>query len=515
MQDLALLLFGVGLSVLSQPNEWFPEGWGILGLVSLVPVFWFTARRSPGFSALGGVFWAVLFTLISQFWLVSFHPLAFPLVLLFQAPWYAGAFFVSSLLWRKLPWGALWFQALLWTVMEFLRIQGFFSFPYGSIASSFWALPLAWQSADLVGTSGITFLLAWSSAWIAALLSKVLVWQKARRDLAIGLGFWTLNLGYGAIKLAEAESGPLWKPALIQQSQDPWKGGAAAYEAAYERLESLSKQALAATPDVVIWSETAFVPSVEFHTRYHENPASLRLVRRLEEFLNSSSTPFLIGNDHREKSDNGELLDYNAVLSWNGGWTGRYEKNRLVPFTESFPYRDQFPWVYQWLKDADTHFWEAGRGRPLLMAGEVPVGTPICYEDTFADGARAFSLAGARALVNVTNDSWALGTASRMQHLSLAVFRAVETRMPLVRAGNDGATVAVSARGVVLNRLPVGPPGVLTAEVSLGSGQPTLYTLTGDWLPWVALALLIAGLSLSLTRPNNYRTITTGSSKCH
>jgi len=233
---------------------------------------------------------------------------------------------------------------------------------------------------------------------------------------------------------------------------------------------------------------------VAFHTRYHENPDSLRLVRRLETFLSSQSTPFLVGNDHREKAADGTLRDYNSVLAWDNGWKGRYEKNRLVPFTESFPYKDQLPWVYRWLLDADTHFWEPGRGRSVLTVGGVAVGTLICFEDAFPEGARAFALAGARALVNPTNDSWASGVASRNQHLSLAVFRSVETRLPLVQAGNDGPTATISSRGEVLARLPVGPPGVLQAEVHLGSARQTVYTQGGDVIPWVCLVVLLGCL---------------------
>ncbi len=367
--DFLVLALGSLLPSLALPNELVPDGWGFLGPLALVPVFWFTARRPAGLAALGGALWIILVTLASQSWLLAFHPLAFPLVLAFQIPWYAGVFCLSSLLWRRFPRSGLWLQAALWTVFEFLRIQGFFSYPYGALATAFWAWPVTFQSADLVGTSGLTFLLAWVSAWLALLATQTVPWRGLRVDLAAGLGLWALNLGYGAWRLSGPDAGPVWRPALVQQAQDPWKGGAAAYEAGFDRLEALSRQALASRPDAVVWSETAFVPSVDYHTRYHDNPDSLRLVRRLEAFLAGTPVPFLLGNDHREKAEDGTIRDYNAVLAWDGGWKGRYEKNRLVPFTESFPFRDQFPWVYQWLLDADTHFWEPGRGRTLLTVG--------------------------------------------------------------------------------------------------------------------------------------------------
>ncbi len=484
--------------MLALPNEWVPRGWGFLGPAALVPVFWFTSRHGPLLSLIGAAVWISLVTGLAQAWLLAFHPLAFPLALLFQIPWYAALFAASSLLWR-LPGGA-WLQALLWTVFEYLRIQGFFAFPYGSIASAFWEWPIAFQSADVVGMSGLVLLLSWTSAWLAGLLatdrSAVDV-----RGLAAGLMLWAADLGYGAWCLSRPETGSVWRPALVQPSQDPWAGGPAAYESGFETLTALSRKALTGdrAPDAVVWPETAFVPSVEYHTRYHDNPESLRLVRRLETFLASSSVPFLVGNDHREKAVDGTISDFNAVLAWDEGWKGRYEKNRLVPFTESFPYKNLLPWVYRWLQDSDTHFWEPGVGHRVLLIGGVTVGTPVCFEDAFPDGARAFAQHGAQVLVNMTNDAWAPGVASRMQHLSLAVFRSVETRRPLVRAADDGATAAVSLRGELKALLPVGPPGVLNVEVRLGSGT-TLYVAWGDWFAWTAAAFLAVWVGWNLTR---------------
>jgi apolipoprotein N-acyltransferase len=484
--------------VLALPSEWIPGGWGWLGPVALVPVFWFTARQGPWWSLVGGVAWITLVTGLAQSWLLSFHPLAFPLTLLFQIPWYAAVFAASSLLWR-LP-GGTWLQALLWTAFEYLRIQGFFAFPYGAVASAFWAWPVAFQTADLVGTSGLTLLLVWTSAWVADTLSRIPAGKPpAWAGLAVGAVLWAADLGYGLWCLSRPDTGTAWRPALVQPSQDPWAGGPAAYEAGFETLASLSRQALSLDPkpDAVIWPETAFVPSVEYHTKYRDNPDSVRLVKRLETFLESSSVPFVLGNDHREKTFDGSEADFNAVLAWDHGWKGRYEKNRLVPFTESFPYKKSLPWVYRMLQQADTHFWEPGTQHNTLTVGGVVVGTPICFEDAFPDGARGFAQNGAQVLVNLTNDAWAPGVASRMQHLSLAVFRSVEARLPLVRAADDGATVAVSSRGELLAQLPVGPAGVLPASVKLGTGL-SLYTQTGDWFAWTvsALVLVWAGWNL-------------------
>ena len=74
-----------------------------------------------------------------------------------------------------------------------------------------------------------------------------------------------------------------------------------------------------------------------------------------------------------------------------------------------------------------------------LTGDKAKIAPLICFEDTIGDLARQFVLAGANLLVNVTNDGWFLRTSGSRQHLANAVFRCVETRLPMVRAANTGA----------------------------------------------------------------------------
>jgi apolipoprotein N-acyltransferase len=50
-------------------------------------------------------------------------------------------------------------------------------------------------------------------------------------------------------------------------------------------------------------------------------------------------------------------------------------------------------------------------------------------------------------LVNVTNDAWFTGTAEPELHARLAVMRAIELRLDLVRAVNRGVASWVDATG--------------------------------------------------------------------
>ena len=61
----------------------------------------------------------------------------------------------------------------------------------------------------------------------------------------------------------------------------------------------------------------------------------------------------------------------------------------------------------------------------MFEVGGVKFSTPICFEDVFGYISRRFVREGAEVIVNMTNDSWSGSVAAQMQHLGMAVFRAV------------------------------------------------------------------------------------------
>ena len=101
---------------------------------------------------------------------------------------------------------------------------------------------------------------------------------------------------------------------------------------------------------------------------------------------------------------------------------------KLYDFTEHFPYRKLFPWVYDLLVATDTHFWAQGTERTVFEINGLKFSTPICFEDTFGYLSRDFVNAGAGAIVNLTNDAWAHSEPCQWQHMSMAIFRTVENR---------------------------------------------------------------------------------------
>jgi apolipoprotein N-acyltransferase len=128
----------------------------------------------------------------------------------------------------------------------------------------------------------------------------------------------------------------------------------------------------------------------------------------------------------------------------------------------------------------------------FLEKPAVRIGALVCFEDSLARETRALVREGAQVLVNLTNDSWFGTSAGASQHLANAKFRAVETRLPLVRCANTGHTCAVDSLGRVEQRLAPFTEGVDTLTVQVPE-RPTQtpYTRFGDlWIVACGLSAL-------------------------
>jgi apolipoprotein N-acyltransferase len=362
------------------------------------------------------------------------------------------------------------------------------------------------------------------SAWIAGGIKKgsegpLREWFSgfpdfARKHAFSGI-FWIVSLlaviVFGLVSPLDYSKDPVVKVALVQPNSDPWLGGIDSYRRDFNTLTRLSDQALKANSgiDMVVWPETAFIPRIYWHYRYRRDQDSYELVSQLLDYLNKAPVPYVLGNDDAVmgRTWEGKLdrVDYNAVFVFRPGQNvippnpDRYRKMKLVPFTEYFPYQKIFPQIYQLLVNYDTHFWEEGHDPVVFSVAGLKFSTPICFEDTFGYISREFVNNGARAIINLTNDAWAKSLPCQYQHLSMAVFRTVENRVPLVRSTASGQTCIVDPNGKILAMATPQTETYLVGTIPVlpGTGR-TLYDVWGDlWgiLFAVSAALvLVAGL---------------------
>ena len=533
--NAALLFSGIVLFMLPQPNFIRAEGFPLFAYIAFVPVFILTRRLSWKSVWLYGMLYGIGCYVTFTSWLATFHPRGITVIsclygiqLMIVFPLLKAAWVLCG----KRVWFAQW---IVWCAYEYLKTKGFAGFNYGVTAYSHWRLTHLIQITNIVGVWGLSALIDFTSMWIADCIYPLFdcgkkacaeksvaemhpVLQKLREKMrirrvsaCIWCAAFAFSLIYGIASVKDWSGCPSKKIILVQTNTDPWLGGTAAYRHDLTTLERLTDEALKAHPDaeLVVWPETAFVPRIRWHYRYRTDRARFELVDELLHYIDSKNIPFVIGNDDtvRGYTRTGGLgeVSYNAVLFFEPKKNvippepQLYHKMHLVPFTEYFPFEKLFPTIYTLLLNGDTHMWTPGDEAVVFSAGELRFGTPICFEDTFGYIGRRYVNNGANALVNLSNDAWSKSLACQYQHLSMAVFRSAENRIPSVRATASGQTCLIDPNGTVLSMLEPFTEGYLAVDIPvLTNRAKTVYTVLGDYVGILFAAasslLLILGL---------------------
>ncbi|WP_301335931.1 nitrilase-related carbon-nitrogen hydrolase, partial [Thermus scotoductus] len=237
-----------------------------------------------------------------------------------------------------------------WVALEWLTEQGDLAFPWGFLGYS------------LVEAPG-RVLAAWGGVYLLSLLALLVAWGLRERR------YWIL-LPWGVLWLLPLppEAGPE-RALLVQGNVNPLakvQGGLD--QEVYLRL---TREGLAQYPEarLVVWPETAV-------WQIPEEAKRLLQGRFLLTGLN------LYGPNR-------------AVLYQEGRVLGHYDKVRLVPFGERFPFRETLGGVYGFFFRAFGLGELADRmpGDRLIPLG--PYGAMICYESVFPSVARTLAREGA------------------------------------------------------------------------------------------------------------------------
>jgi apolipoprotein N-acyltransferase len=119
------------------------------------------------------------------------------------------------------------------------------------------------------------------------------------------------------------------------------------------------------------------------------------------------------------------------------------------------------------------------------------IGVLICWENLFTDLSARLAREGATAFVLLTNDSDFKGDGEPSQHAVAGVLRAVEYARPVLVASTTGPSMAVDARGRVLEALGPGDRWMV-ASVNT-SGESTVYACCGLLWLWPVGIVAAAG----------------------
>ena len=370
----------------------------------------------------------------------------------------------------------------LWVALEYVRANLLTGFPWCLLGHTQYTNLEAIQIADLVGAYGTSFVIVLSGALIYGLLLE----QNPGRwklEAPVVLLTLALTLGYGFYRMSDSRpaQGSI-RVAIAQGNIDQSiKWNPAYQEKTLQIYKTLTLQSQPFGPDLVVWPETA-VP-LFFQDGEPLSRSVLRTAREAGAHVIFGSPAY-----RREK---GSVSFFNRayLASPNAEITGSYDKVHLVPFGEYVPMKRFLPFV-QRLVVAAGDFLPGDKVAPLEFP-KAAAGILICFESIFPELGRAMTQNGATLLVNLTNDAWYGMSSAPFQHFSMAVFRAVENRRPVVRAANTGISAFILPSGKIVEQSDLFTQALLTQEIPLAEYGLTLYTRYGDFFA-IALSLISA-----------------------
>jgi apolipoprotein N-acyltransferase len=502
------------------------------------------SRLSPSRAALCAAAGTLPYWAYTQRWVFDITSAGYGPMLVLQAFWTWLFVWLSMRVFKSRAGGATGLALmvpLVWTGVEFVRAEvAFTGYSWGMLGYPL--IDARWLAAPgaALGISCVSFLACVPAGAIAEGIARR-PGYRVRGLVTLGLAvlaFVVSALGVLRVEPVSTITVGVVQTNLPQDNKLDWTLGQARND--MERYLELTARAAGAerTPDVIVWPETMvpggtlspqalgalrrekIVREYEVNGRKEEMPSTW-FADQLLSAQQSLGVPMLVGAEgtdgFRVEPTQGRgvrfMWDdrYNSVFQIDQGALSatRYDKKRLTPFGEFFPYIRHWPWLQDVMLQVGARGMKfnlsEGTAREVFQLrssgsrNPVRVVTPICFEVTdsgymrglvYEDGRRR-----ADVVISPTNDGWfGVSNAGREHNMLIARWRCVELGTPMVRAANTGVSAFIDETGRVVSRGVAGDSsghnvdGVLVDMVRFAPGAPaTLYGRIGNIFGWTCL----------------------------
>jgi len=424
--------------------------------VCLVPLGFSLYKTSPGKGFAGGLIYGFCFWLFAVWWI------KIQLIGMIGLPaWQAWGWTMIFAAFHALPYAIFGYLAgkfrlmesytgAAWAAASLVVIRTWYPhvFP-GSEAHNLYAWPLFIQVLDLGGAPLLLFFIYFVNFQIAYALTA----RRNRRSPApalvgVALAFLIL-VGYGGYRLhslhREMKTKQSGRDISIVFVQPNVPVNQAYQDVPPEDRDNDMKTALAFSGEVAQRHAGAgLVVLPEIPSSYSCREEASRDVPPL---ARKSANAFLLPCMSMI-GDSGEAY-YNSVIfvDRHGAVGKEYRKLILVPFGEYLPMERQFPFLRR-IFPGVMPFAAGNHGEVVYEFEEgIRLIPSLCYEAIFTDHTRRFVERGGNVLVNMVDDAWFGKSPASVIHMSLALFRSVEYRIPLVRVTNAGVGIFVEPTG--------------------------------------------------------------------
>lgn len=355
-------------------------------------------------------------------------------------------------------------------------------FAWGRLAHSQASGPaLEWVA--WIGTSGLSFLLAWWAALVVVLLTDRRLSSISVATVAVaGLTFLAVWPGY------PATVSDTIRVAAVQGNTD------AALFSSASRGDNLmdhwrvTQDLYGEEVDVVIWPENAS----DLDPLRHSEAATI-----LDEVVTEMDAPLVVGTITASGDET-----FNSVLLWDvpdnpgvGYAYDQYDKIHPVPFAEYLPARDFFYPLAPDLFDMVPRDYSFGERDTVFEVAGHTAGVAICYD--IVDDAIFWRMMGegADVIFAPTNNADFGRTDQSEQQLDIAKIRAVETGRSVVNVSTVGTSAIILPDGTEIVRLPTFTEGTMVETIPTTS-HTTPATHLGRTLEWGVIAVGFLSLAM-------------------
>ena len=156
-----------------------------------------------------------------------------------------------------------------------------------------------------------------------------------------------------------------------------------------------------------------------------------------------------------------------------------YNKRHLVPFGEYTPLENIFGIVGDMLQIPMSNISHGASIQGKMYHNDISIHPLICYEIAYPSLINVND-SDYGVIINLSNDAWFGNSFAPYQHLQIAKVRALEARLPIIRAANTGISAVIDKKGVIINKIKLNQAGYINVEVYPSKGI-TPYMYFGDY----------------------------------
>lgn len=274
-------------------------------------------------------------------------------------------------------------------------------------------------------------------------------------------------------------------------------------------LLSLTEELIAAQKekeklDLIIWPESVAPYDIAWAEQTQNE---------VKKKINEWNTPVLIQGTEFDKAEmetvgieKATLYSISFLIRPDGSKSPSFKKWVPMPFGESVPLEDTFPWIGDLVRDNVRNVSKLGRGQSVDALAYSPadaVAPLICFDAISSPLTRAQATTGnATIFVNQANFIWMWRSTAAYQFVQLGRFRAIENGRSFILSANTGPSAAFAPSGELL-----APPLGLMSRGYAHAKLPVLENKTffSEWgeRPLVLLGLLSFAALLFIARPWN------------